>query len=330
LKRNKILNKKIVKGLVSVAAGGLLVLAPLSTNLAYADDAISPTTPSDLMVVPDITSAFLAWNPATSDSDSYAVDIYDVADGNALVQENSLDSSSSAYEATGLTPSTEYNFVLTDLSSGQTYTEYDATTAAAATIPYSPTSLIGNFSGNQAQLSWNAPTFDGGNYLYGYYVVVTDSNGQTYTDITNDTSDYISVDAINHDVTYTATVEAMNSIGRSEATQPLNLGNIQITYPDDPQNVTATQIDGTDNVSVTWDAPDTDGGSPITSYTINEYDLDGNLIDSEVTDPSSGTTAVFLGTGSVSNYIYGVSVQTESGFYQSDEITTADSDWYNY
>lgn len=54
-----------------------------------------------------------------------------------------------------------------------------------------------------------------------------------------------------------------------EATGELNLEVVDV--PSSPKNLTVTDI-SEDSVTLTWEVPEDDGGSPITGYTVEKRD----------------------------------------------------------
>ena len=66
--------------------------------------------------------------------------------------------------------------------------------------------------------------------------------------------------------TYSFTVTATNAVGTGAALHPLGHGHPGITVPGAPTIVTVTQP--MPSATVTWTAPSSNGGSPITAYTV--------------------------------------------------------------
>ena len=146
------------------------------------------------------------------------------------------------------------------------------------TAPNAPTNVTASPGNAQATVSWTAPS-NGGSPITGY-TVTSSPEGVTAT-TAGATS--VVVPGLTNGVSYTFTVTAANSIGTSNPSAPSNSVTPQApTAPDAPTNVTATP--GNASASVSWTAPVSNGGSPITSYTV-------------VPDPDEGTVA-FTGTTS--------------------------------
>ena len=95
------------------------------------------------------------------------------------------------------------------------------------------------------------------------------------------------ISGLNNGTSYTFTVLAVNEVGlgdQSDASQPVT----PATVPDAPGAVSATR--GDEQIDLSFDAPNFDGGSPITGY---EYSLDGGdtwtLLDSSDMYPVTGS-----------------------------------------
>src|SRR5207249_452310 len=80
-------------------------------------------------------------------------------------------------------------------------------------------------------------------------------------------------------------VRAVNSVGVSSLSNEASA--TAITVPSAPQNLQASA--GTRNATLTWDAPSSNGGSPITGYKIYR-------------STSSGTETGYVSLGNVNSY----------------------------
>jgi len=139
--------------------------------------------------------------------------------------------------------------------------------------PGPPTGLAATPGNAQVSLSWIPPASDGGAAIIGYDVYLGTSSrgesaapvnsalitatGYTVTGLTNGTTYYFTVDAVNDaDLHSAASAEA--------SATPV----APTTAPGSPSGLTATA--GNAQVSLSWTAPASDGGAQITSYDIYE------------------------------------------------------------
>lgn len=134
--------------------------------------------------------------------------------------------------------------------------------AIAATPPGAPTTVTGVAGHFHVVVSWKAPTSNGGSPITAY--TVTSSPGSK-TCVTATTS--CTVTGLTAGTSYTFTVKATNAKGTgtsSVASAAVKL--LGLTAPDAPTHVVG--VPETREVEVVWKAPTSDGGSPITGYTV--------------------------------------------------------------
>src|SRR5256886_12831287 len=142
--------------------------------------------------------------------------------------------------------------------------------SAPPTPPSAPQNLAATGGNAQVTLTWKAPASDGGSPVTNYKIyrgvapmtetlLTTVGNVLTYTD-----------SGVTNGVTYYYQVSAVNGPGEgaksNEASATPNQTPPPPTPPSAPTNLAATG--GNAQVGLTWQAPGSNGGSPITSYKI--------------------------------------------------------------
>ena len=156
--------------------------------------------------------------------------------------------------------------------------------------PSPPTSLTAAADGpTEIDLSWTAPTSDGGSGITGYKIEVSDDGGTNYSDLVPDTG--------TTDITYSHTglasnttrhyrVSAINAIGTGPAS---NVATVT-TSAGPPRKPTGLMVtEGHRAVKLDWTAPADDGGSPITGY---EYTPEAVLLTPVVATGNTSPTHI--------------------------------------
>jgi predicted phage tail protein len=173
---------------------------------------------------------------------------------------------------TGLTNGTTYYFWLVADNTG-TPNIVSVTTVVSNTVPATPigapglpTALAATPANGTVTLTWDAPASNGGSPIKGYNVYQGTSPGGE-TGPVNGTRPIISPYTVKHltnGTTYYFTVTAVNEAGNSKPSNEVSA--TPATVPGLPLRLTATPGDG--NVTLTWAAPRSDGGSDVTGYNI--------------------------------------------------------------
>ena len=139
-----------------------------------------------------------------------------------------------------------------------------------ATVPGAPRSLDANADGtSRIELSWRAPTSDGGSRITGYRIEVSEDVGATWDDLV--------ANSHNTRTTYVHTglepatrrhyrVSAINREGVSRVSRVAS-AITDATVPDAPTGLTATAVTST-QIDLFWLAPAYDGGASVTGYRI--------------------------------------------------------------
>ena len=132
-------------------------------------------------------------------------------------------------------------------------------------LPGAPSSVTGIGADSAVAVSWHAAPGNG-HPITGYAVTAT-PDGATCTTTGTLTC---TVSGLTNGTTYTFRVTATNSVGTGPASVP-SAGVIPATVPGSPTGVSGTPADG--SAVITWSAPASTGGLPISGYTATSAPL---------------------------------------------------------
>ena len=175
---------------------------------------VVPDAPTDLSVVASDGFVTLTWT-APLDEGGADIDYY-VVYMNGTEKTNST---STSVNVTGLVNGVEYSFMVAAHNSvglGNNSTSIVATPAATVTVPGVPFGLIATVGVGYANLSWTAPTNDGGAAI-DYYVIYMNGTEKTTTAAT-----YANITDLTNGWSYTFVVAAHNSEGMSANSTAIN------------------------------------------------------------------------------------------------------------
>ena len=180
-------------------------------------------------------------------------------------------SNATSFSNTGLAPATKrYYRVYAINIAGRSPASNVANATTDATVPAAPTNLSANASGtSQIDLSWRAPSFDGGSRITGYRIEFAESGNGPWSALVANT---LSASTSHSDTglapatTRYYRVFAINAVGSGTESGVAN-ATTDATVPDAPTNLIATATEPT-RIDLVWTAPAYDGGSPITGYRI--------------------------------------------------------------
>ena len=274
-----------------------------------------PGAPTGLTATGGNAQVSLSWTAPSSTGGS-AITAYNIYRGTAAGQESGTPVGTTA-NGTTLT------FTDTTAANGTTYfytvkavnavgtsaasNEVSATPQAAATVPGAPTGLTATGGNAQVSLSWTAPSSTGGSAITAYNIyrgtaagqesgtpVGTTANGTTLT--------FTDTTAANG-TTYFYTVKAVNAVGTSAASNEVSATpQATATVPGAPTGLTATG--GNAQVSLSWTAPSSNGGSAITAYNIYRGTAAGQESGTPVGTTANGTTLTFTDTTAANGTTY--------------------------
>jgi N,N-dimethylformamidase beta subunit-like, C-terminal/Fibronectin type III domain len=306
-----------------------------STSTTYFDDVAVATTPPDTDSPPSAPSGLsgvardgavaLTWTPPASDGGNpvtnYLVTPY--ISGSAQTAMVTTPSAQDSYTVTGLTNGTAYTFTvaaINGLGTGPASNVTPAITPHAASVPGVTTGLTGTARDVAVGLSWTAPVDDGGSTVTGYRVtpyvggtaqtpILTGSPATTYT-----------VSGLDNGTAYTFKVAAINKAGTGpDSSASLPVTPAPATVPGAPSGVQGIAQDG--SVAVSWDAPSSDGGSPITAYRVTPHL--GGAAQTPSTFASGATGGTVTGLTNGLAYTFTVAAMNHAGTGPESPASTA-------
>jgi PGF-CTERM protein len=223
-----------------------------------------PTAPIDLSAEAGDGSVTLRWEPP-EDGGGLPLTSYFVYKGPTELQ----------LEWELSVQGTEHTF--TDLVNGQTYyfavsarTDVDEgprtepVAATPGTLPEAPRELTASPGEGEVTLSWKSPSDDGGFEIATYVIYRGETPGSLERLVERPPSSIYTDQEVEAGVTYHYAVAAVTSLGEgpvSEAASAMPIG-----LPGAPGDLSATLGDG--QVTLSWSAPERDGGSAVTGYVI--------------------------------------------------------------
>src|SRR5207245_1533224 len=164
-------------------------------------------------------------------------------------------SAATAYSDTGLTHTTTYTYRVSAINSvGTSSTSSTAPATTLAVAPSTPTGLTATtVSASQVNLSWTAPSDNGGSAITGYKIERSTDGGTTWSTIvpnSGSASTAYSDTGLAHGVTYAYKVSAVNSVGTSSPPNTASATTLAVA-PSTPTGLTATTVSSS-QVSLTW------------------------------------------------------------------------------
>ncbi len=210
---------------------------------------------------------------------------------------------------TGLTNGTRYTFTVTATNGVGAGPASASVTGTPATVPGAPTSPRPVAGNGAVAVAWTAPASNGGSPIT-EYTVTASPGGETCTWTSGPFPSCLVTGLTNGD-SYTFTVTATNAVGSGAPSTSATA--TPVAEAGAPTGLTL--LPGNGEVTVSWTAPSSNGGSPITGYTVSSYPggrtctWTSGPLDCSVTGLTNGDSYSFwvaatngVGTGQMSEY----------------------------
>jgi titin len=240
-------------------------LGTISAPSASVVDTITvPAAPTDVTAQTASSSVNVTWSAPVDNGGSPIVS-YEVQYASSPFTTWSVAStnvSTTSYSVTGLSTGTPYEFrVAASNEQGQGPYQSTASAQVNAGVPSAPLSLAAVPSNAAIGVSWLAPTSNGGTAITSY--VATAQPGNFSCSTTGALN--CSITGLANGTAYTIDVVAINAIGTS-VPAVLTIPVTPFSVPTAPLNPVG--VPGDTTATITWSAPASNGGSPITLYTV--------------------------------------------------------------
>jgi len=238
-----------------------------------------PDSPTIVNGTPSDQSVLLEWSPPSSDGGS-PIDGYTIT-----YTDNTISSSifstwasgpNTSHTIEGLTNGHTYNFTICANNIGGSSIPSDGITITLANIPDPPTNLTAVPSGDSVLLSWTPPSNNNGvSYIINYTTDTSFTSGIISIQTSNTSMNILSLIP---NTTYYFRVYSENSIYMNIYRFPQTYTKTFSIPPDPPTNIdlSLNSYTGNTQVQVSWVPPAHNGGSTISSYSI-QYSTDSSF-----------------------------------------------------
>jgi hypothetical protein len=257
--------------------------APAFANLPTAPGSVTVTSTSITGTLLNEARARVSWT-AVNDAIGYVVRYRAGTDSTTVVYVNTPTGNQAQIQ--GLTGGRSYNFTVSSYNATGERAA-DSITFTPISVPAAPTVESAQEGVRQVTLKWNAAATSetGGSALTGYYIESDQGQKETVSATTTERT----ITGLTNGSTHTFTIKAINSLGYSTGTafEQVTIFNV----PGTPSGVTLTGDGRT--LTSTWSAPTSDGGSPVTGYSVALIRTTDNVQVDSATTNSTTRTATF-------------------------------------
>ena len=303
---DSIATTEIVTGLTNGVSYTFTVAAMNALGTGPQSAASNAVTPATVPGGPTIGQAIatdrivtVQWGPPASDGGSpivgYVVMPYI---DNAPQSPVTFMSTATTETIKGLTNGVTYSFTVAAINAAGTGPEsaHSNFVTPAPIAPDAPTILRNATAGNQsATISWLAPASNGGSPLTGYVVTPYVGYWPAPSVVFNSTATSQTVTGLTNGVSYRFKVAAINAVGTGPASTVSNAVTSAPTAPGPP--TIGTAVAGSGQATVSWTAPASNGGSPITGYVVTPYVSYWPLAPQTFNNPDTTQTITALADG---------------------------------
>jgi len=301
-----------------VAAVNAVGVSPMSNEVTAAPAATVPGAPTGLIASGSSGVVTLSWTAPNSDGGA-GITGYNVYRGTTTGGEATTPVATGIAVAnftdSGLTNGTTYFYRVAAVNSVGTSApsnEASATPQPAIAPPTPPQNLAATGANGAVQLTWSAPSSNGGAAVTGYTVFRgTTPGGEASTPIASNVTSLNYADTgLPNGTTYYYEVSAVNAAGTSLPSAEASAAP-HATAPTAPLTPTATGANAA--VALAWSAPASDGGAPVTGYNVYRGTSPGGEAATPVATGIGTTSFTDTGLTNATTYYYQVAAVNSVG-----------------
>ena len=221
------------------------------------------------------------------------------------------------YQDVGLTNGQAYFYKISSVNSVGEGSQSGAVSATPFSVPTIPLSLSATGGNGGTSLAWAAPFSNGGASISRYHIYWSESATGPWTMIDTLSSGTVyGQSGLTNGHTYYYQVAAVNAAG--EGPRTATVFAIPRTVPSSP--LVSSAVGGTGNVTLVWTAPTSDGGSPLTKYSVYRGTSSGS--ESLLVDAGSALRFVDKTVLAGTTYYYRITASNAQGeSLRSNEVS---------
>jgi hypothetical protein len=272
------------------------------------------------------TQVVLSWGLPVSTGGSAITDyVVEYSDDAGVTWSTFADgvSTTRATTVSGLTNGSEYVFRVAAVNAAGSGTRSQVSAAVTPyTTPGQPTAVSGTSGDAQVTVAWTAPSGNGGSAITNYNVQYSSNSGGSWTTFTRSTSTALSavVTGLTNGTGYVFRVAAVNAAGAgsysaaSSSVTPMRIASAPTMSTVTPAN---------EQVTITWSAPTSNGGSTITDYSVQYSSSGGSSWSTAVLTGSTSTSFAVTGLRNGSTYVFRVAAVNSVGVGTYSSVSSA-------
>ena len=299
-----------------VAAINAIGTGAFSAQSAATTPAGVPGAPTNVGGTPGNTQVTVTWTAPSNNGDpitGYSVQSSTDGANWSSPLASALTSTATAAVVSSLTNGQAYRFRVAAINGiGTGSATATSSTITPATVPGAPTNVTASPGDTKALVSWTAPASNGGASVTSYTIRISIDNGGSWSTLGSIGGTAVNITNLTNGTTYVFDVAATNSAGTSAYSATSNAVT-PASVPGAPSNVTGAAGNG--QVSVTWTAPSSNGGSAVTGYDVEWSSDSGNSWSSPLSSAQSSTSTAALVTGLTNgtSYVFKVAARNVIG-----------------